>query len=369
MDVPYVSLASLHAAIKQELLDAVARVLDRADFVLGEEVAVFEARFADSVGTRYAVAVHSGTDALELSLRAIGLRDGDEVITAPNSFVTTASAIILADGVPVFADVGADYNIDPERVEAAITSRTRAILPVHLTGRPAEMGALGSLASERGLIVVEDAAQAVFARYRGKPVGDLGHVGCFSLHPLKTLGACGDGGVITTNDEELVAKLRALRNNGQLTRDEASYWHGNSRLDTLQAAMLLVKLDHALNWTEHRRRNAAFYQEALSGLPGIEVPRDQEWEYAVYHTFVVQADQRDRLRAYLRERGVRTTVHYPVPIHLQPVAAPLGYRLGDFPMAEEQARKILSLPVHPDLTEDQLHHVVDSIKEFVGGGK
>jgi dTDP-4-amino-4,6-dideoxygalactose transaminase len=368
LDVPYVSLASLHARIKQEILDAVARVLDRADFILGEEVAAFEARFARSVGTRYAVAVHSGTDALELSLLALGLRDGDEVITAPNSFVTTASAIILAGGAPVFADVGPDYNIDPERVAAAITSRTRAILPVHLTGRPADMDAIVSLAVSRGLVVVEDAAQAVFARYRDKSVGALGHVGCFSLHPLKTLGACGDGGVITTDDEDLVTMVRAMRNNGQRTRDEASYWRGNSRLDTLQAAILLVKLDHALAWTEQRRRNATFYQEALSGLPGIDVPMDREWEYAVYHTFVIQADRRDRLRAYLSERGVRTAVHYPVPIHLQPVAAPLGYRLGDFQMAEEQSTKILSLPVHPDLTVDQLQHVANCIKEFVGGG-
>jgi len=358
----------MHAPIKQQLLDGVSRVLDRADFDMGTEVTAFEERFAGLVGTRYAVAVHSGTDALELTLRAIGLRDGDEVITAPNSPMTTASAIVMAGAVPVFADVGADYNIDPLCVEAVVTPRTRAIVPVHRTGRPAEMDAIGSLAAERGLLVVEVAAEAVFARYRGKAVGGLGNVGCFSLDPLMPLGACGDGSVITTNDEVLVTRLRVLRNNGHSSSHEAAFWRGSSRLDTLQAAMLLVKLDYALNWTEQRRRNAAFLQEALSALPAIQLPRDREWEYAVYHTFVVQADNRDDLRAYLEKRGIGTATPFPIPIHLQRVAAPLGYRIGDFPNAEEQAKRALSLPVHPNLTEDQLRYIVEAIRTFVRNG-
>lgn len=368
LEVPYVALASMHAPLKQELLGSISRVLDRADFVLGTEVTAFEERFAELVGTRYAVAVHSGTDALELTLRSIDLRDGDEVITAPNSSATTASAIVMAGGVPVFADVGPDYNIDPLCVEAAITPRTRVILPVHLTGRPAEMDAITSLAADRGLLVVEGADEAAFARYRGTSVGALGNVGCFNLGPSMPVGACGDGGVITTNDEELVTRLRVLRNDGELISDEVAFWRGSSRLDTLQAAMLLVKLNYAPAWTEQRRRHAAFFQEALSPLPGIQLPGDRDSEYAVYHTFVILADKRDGLRAYLKERGIGTAVPCPIPIHLQRVAGPLGYRVGDFPNAEDQANKALSLPVHPNLTEDQLRHIVEAIRAFVRNG-
>ena len=229
------------------------------------------------------------------------------------------------------------------------------------------MDAISSLAADRGLLVVEGAAQATFARYRGTPVGALGDVGCFSLDPLMPLGACGDGGVITTNNEELVARLWALRGEGQLPSDEAAFWRGSTQLDTLQAAMLLVKLEYAPAWTEQRRRHAAFFQEALSALPGIQVPSERGSEYSVYQTFLVQADKRDSLRAYLTERGIGTASS-SIPIHLQRVAAPLGYRVGDFPRAEEQANKGLSLPVHSNLTEDQLRYIVEAICTFVRNG-
>jgi dTDP-4-amino-4,6-dideoxygalactose transaminase len=365
VEVTYVDLGAQHRTIKRELLAAVEAVLDRGDFILGREVEEFEQRFATLCGTRHAVGVNSGTDALFLALRALVVGPGDEVIVPANSFVASASAVALSGARPVLVDVRPDYNIDPERVEAAITARTRAIVPVHLTGRPAPMDEVTAVAERHGLYVIEDAAQAALARYRDRPVGSLGTVGCFSLHPLKTLNACGDGGVLTTDDDHLAERFRVLRNIGQLTRGEAIVWSGNSRLDTVQAAMLLVKLDHAPEWTERRRANAAFYRQALAGLRGLDTPADQPWEWAVYHTFVVQSDDRDALQQHLAECGIQSGVHYPVPIHLQPAAAELGYRPGDLPETERQAARILSLPVHTQLTVEQLELVTAAVRSFV----
>ncbi|HTW10420.1 MAG TPA: DegT/DnrJ/EryC1/StrS family aminotransferase [Acidimicrobiales bacterium] len=364
LDVPYTAPASLVAPMRQELMVAVSRVIDRGDFVLGEEVSALEQRLAGLVGARFAVAVRSGTDALELSLRALGLRDGDEVITAPNCFVGVAGAIVRAGGVPVFVDVGRDYNIDPGQVEASVTARTRVVLPLHTTGRPADMDAITAIAARFGLLVVEDVAQAALARYRDRAVGGLGDVGCFTFGPSVPLGACGDGGMVVTNDEPLARRVIALRDDSRSTTNEPSFWSGNSRLDTVQAAIILAMLEHAQQWAERRRHNADLYREALGGLPGTEVPHDREWEYSVYDSFVVQVDQRDALRAHLYERGIETFARGAVPLHLQPVALALGYRVGDFPNAESQAKKGLGLPVHPGLSEDQLQHVVDSIGAF-----
>ncbi|MBI4604725.1 MAG: DegT/DnrJ/EryC1/StrS family aminotransferase [Planctomycetes bacterium] len=365
--IPYVNLAKQHAAIKAEVLAAVGEVLDRGRFILGDEVAAFERRFADLCGTRCAVAVNSGTDALILALRALGIGPGHEVITAPNSFVATASAIALAGARPVFADVGDDYNLDPERIEEAITSRTRVVLPVHLTGRPADMTAILQVAARRGLDVVEDCAQAVLAEHRGRRVGSFGRVGCFSLHPLKTLSACGDGGVLTTDDEALAGRLRVLRNLGLPARDDCVEWSGNSRLDSLQAAILLVKLQHLERWTERRRENAAAYRRELGGVDGVRVPGERPHERAVYHTFVIRARRRDDLKRRLAEEGIETAVHYPVPIHLQTAARGLGYGPGSFPAAERQAREILSLPVYPELEPAELERAARSIRRFYGG--
>ena len=364
LTVPYVDLGGLHRGIKAELLAAVETVLERGDFILGREVADFEERFAELCGTRHAVGVNSGTDALILALRALDIGSGHEVIVPANSFVATASAVAIVGARPVFVDVGADYNLDPRLIEAAVTPRTRAIVPVHLTGRPAAMDEIAAVADRNGLQVIEDAAQAVLARYRDRPVGSLGTVGCFSLHPLKTLSACGDGGVLTTDDGELAARVRMLRNVGQRAPGDVVAWSGNSRLDTVQAAMLLVKLAHVEEWTARRRANAALYQAALSGLPGFEVPVDAPAEWAVYHTFVAQSDNRDELRAYLADRGVQSHVHYPLPIHLQPACSELGYARGDLPATERQASRILSLPVHTRLTEDQLEYVAASVRAF-----
>ena len=364
--VPYVDIAGQHVAIKEELLEAIDTVITRGQFILGEEVERFERDFAKLCGVRFAVGLNSGTDALVLALRALGVGDGegDEVITAPNSFVASAGSIGLAGARPVFVDVGEDYNIDPGRIAEAITPSTKAIMPVHLTGRPAAMDEIVEIASECGLLVVEDCAQAVMAEYRGRRAGSLGHVGCFSFHPLKTLNACGDGGVVTTNDEELYEKLRVMRNLGLRTRDECVTWSTNSRLDTLQAAVLLVKLKYLERWTAKRRANAAFYQAELGSLEEVVVPVDALHERAVYHTFVIQAERRDELRAHLKRRGVGTAVHYPVPIHLQPAAAELGNPPGSFPVTEHQVTRVVSLPVYPELQSSQLEQVVGAVHEF-----
>lgn len=365
--IPYVDLGAQHASVRDELLSAVDRVLSHGQFILGDEVEAFEQEFAAYCGTRFAVGVGNGTDAITLSLQALGIGTGDEVITAPNSFVASAAAIALAGAQPVFADVGDDYNLDPERVVAAITPRTRAILPVHLTGRPADMDALLDIAKRRGLHLVEDAAQAVGAEYRDRRTGSFGVAGCFSLHPLKNLSACGDGGVVTTDDETLYHRLRQARNHGLGDRNHCAFWSMNSRLDALQAALLRVKLKYLDGWTEARRANAAYYRSQLQGA--VWVPQDSPDELAVYHTFVIQSEYRDELREFLAARGIATAVHYPVPIHLQEAAADLGYTQGDFPVAEQQADRILSLPIYPELGEEQRRRVVAAIREFMEGDR
>jgi len=366
LKIPYVNLAAQHRPLRDELLAATARVLDHGKFINGPEVAEFEARFARLCQVGQAVGVSSGTDALILALRALGLGPGDEVITSPNTFVSTVSAIALVGARPVLADVGPDYNLDPDRVEAALTPRTRALLPVHLTGRPADMAPLQDLARARGLRIVEDAAQAVLAEYRGRRVGGLGDLGCFSLHPLKTLNACGDGGVVTTDDPDLAERIRLRRNLGLRSREECLVLEGNSRLDTLQAALLLVKLDYVEAWTEARRARAERYRAGLAGLAQVSPPRERPHERAVYHTFVIQAERRDELKAHLAGRGIGSGIHYPVPVHLQPAAAWLGYGPGRFPAAEAQAGRILSLPVYPELSQPDQDLVIDSIWEFYG---
>ena len=362
--VPYVNLALQHQTIKGELLQAMEQVLDHGQFILGPEVRTFEEQFAAYCGTRYAVGVDNGTSALYLVMRALGIGPGDEVITAPNSFLASASSIALTGARPAFVDVRDDYNMDPGLLEAAITPRTRAIIPVHLTGRPADMRPIMETSQRHGLYVIEDCAQAVGARYHGQRVGSFGIAGCFSLHPLKNLNAVGDGGVITTNDPDLCDKLRRARNHGLRNRDECEFWSYNCRLDTLQAAMMLVKMKYLDQWTEARRANAAFYREHLSDV--VQVPEDKPHEYSVYHTFIVQAEQRDELQQYLLDDGIESKVHYPLPIHLQDAARKLGYSPGSFPVTESQTSHILSLPVYPELTEPQLRLVVGSVGGFYG---
>ena len=364
--IAYVNLAQQHQPLKAELMEAVSRVMDHGQFILGEEVETFEKRFAELCGVQYAVGVNSGTDALILALRAVDVQPGDEVITVPNSFVATTACIRLLGARAIFVDVGDDYNIDTTGILAAVSSRTKAILPVHLTGRPCDMAPILALAHERNIAVVEDCAQAVMAEYRNQRVGSFGKIGCFSLHPLKTLNACGDGGVLTTDDPEIYQRLKLMRNLGLESRDHCVMWSHNSRLDTLQAAILLVKMRYLEEWTRRRRENASYYLSELAGIPGLCVPAVKNYENPVYHTFVVQAERREALRPFLESQGIDTNIHYPVPIHLSSAGSELGYAKGSFPKAERQAQKILSLPVYPELEPEHLKHIVSSLRHFYG---
>jgi dTDP-4-amino-4,6-dideoxygalactose transaminase len=364
MKVDYVDIPLQHVGIKDQMMAVLSKVLDDGDFILGDELIEFEKNFAKLCGSRYAVGVGSGTDAIVIALRALGIGRGDEVITVPNGFISMVSAIVSVGAKPVFVDVGRDYNIDPSLIEKAITSQTKAILPVHLTGRPAAMDVIIPMARKHKLFVIEDAAQSVCAAVKGKPVGSWGDIGCFSLHPLKTLNACGDGGVLVTDDPALHKKFTLLRNNGMENRFECVVFSGNSRLDTLQAALLLVKMKLLDQWTEQKRANAVFYRSQLSSLKNIQCPPPDNDLKCVYHTFVIRAQERDRLKDYLESCGVQTKIHYRIPAHLQAAAKDLGYGPGDFPEAEAQANEILSLPVYQGLTREQMMYVADCIKDF-----
>ena len=360
--VPFVSLDRQYHELRDELVAAFDRVGKSGMYIMGPELERFEAEAAAFCGTRHALGVANGSDALFLSLKALGIGPGDEVITCPNSFVASAWVIVAAGARPTFADAGDDYNIDPARIESAITRRTRAIIPVHLTGRPAAMDEINAVAARRGIAVIEDAAQAIGARYKGRRVGALGTVAGFSLHPLKNLGIYGDGGLITANDTALYDRIAMLRNHGLRNRDECALWGYNSRLDPLQAAFASLKLRRLDGWNERCREIARRYREGLQDI--VWVPRDRPDEEPVYHNFIIQHPQRDRLTEHLAQRGVGSRVHYPIPIHLQDCARQLGYKRGDFPNAERQAQTILSLPIYPELSDAEVSYVIEAVRSF-----
>lgn len=361
-NIPYVNLIKQHALLKEEILEAVGRILDKSNFILGDEVSEFENNIAQYCGVKYAVGVNSGTDALFLSLKVFGIGPGDEVITAPNSFLASASVVMAAGAKPVFVDIREDLNINPALIEEKITTCTKAIIPVHLTGKPADMDPIIGLAKKYNLKIIEDAAQAIGAEYHNKRVGSFGDAGCFSLHPLKTLNACGDAGVITTNDGNLYHLLLQMRNIGLKNRDESDIWGYNSRLDTMQAAILNVKLKYLDEWTEARRKNAGYYMSRLKKV--CDTPVEEKNEKSVFHTFVVGVDRRKELIDYLEKNGIGSRIHYPIPIHLQKAAGHLGYKKGDFPVCEKKAERILSLPVYQGLTGDDLEYIVEKITGF-----
>lgn len=364
--MPFVDFRAHVAAHRRELDEAVARVLDSGRFILGPEGEAFERELAAALGAREAVAVGNGTDALHLALRALGVGPGDEVVTTSISAAFTGLAVLQAGARLVFVDVDPrTLNLDPEAVARAVTPRTKALLPVHLYGHPAEMGPILALAREKGLAVLEDACQAHGARYDGRPVGTLAGergIGALSFYPTKNLGALGDGGAILLNDPLLAARLRQLRNGGQSDRYRHEVAGVNSRLDELQAALLRVGLRHLAAWTERRRALAAFYQQELEGS-GVEPLGEQPYARAVFHLFVVRHPRRDALMATLRERGIGTLIHYPIPLHLQPAFAPLGGRPGDLPVAEKASAEILSLPLYPELTDEQARAVVEAVRD------
>ncbi|HYR89131.1 MAG TPA: DegT/DnrJ/EryC1/StrS family aminotransferase [Terriglobia bacterium] len=360
--LPYTGLPAQAAEIKQDLLRAFERVLDSGHYISGSHVKAFEERFAAFCGTRFAVGVGNGTCALHLIWRVLGVGPGDEVITVSHSFVATASSIAMTGARPVFVDIGPDLNIDPECIEAAITPRTRGIVPVHLAGRPAHMVEINKLAEKHGLFVLEDAAQAAGASLAGRRVGSWGSAAGFSLHPLKNLFAYGDGGVITTSDDVLYSKLLMARNHGLRNREQCDFWSPNSRLDELQAAMLLVHFDHLHRWTEQKRALALRYNDLLR--PYVTVPEEGPGEYCVYQTYVIQADKRDDLQKFLNENGVEALVHYRTPIHVQPAAKDLGYTSRDLPHTLRACERIMSLPLFPGMTHQQQDLAVDLIRTF-----
>jgi dTDP-4-amino-4,6-dideoxygalactose transaminase len=361
--VPYVALSRRVKRVKHELLAAVERVLDHGQYILGPEVQEFETRFARYCGTRYAVGVSDGTAALILTLRGLGVGPGDEIITAPNSFVASASCAALLGATPQFVDVHRDdMTMDPDRLEAAITPRTKAIIPVHLTGCPADLEPLLKIAERHGVAVVEDAAQSVGSTYHGRPMGSFGMAGCFSLHPLKNLHAIGDAGVITTSDERLYRWLVKARNHGLRTRDEVEFWSTNSRLDTLHAAILNVMLDHLDEWIAERRAIAARFAAALQDV--VEVPREPPGRLHTYQTFMIKAERRPALLEHLKQRGVDAKVHYPAPITQQPAARSLGRKSGECPATEWLAERIVSLPLYAEMTEEEQAAVIDGVRSF-----
>lgn len=365
--IPLVDLKAQYAAIKPEIQAAIGEVLDSAQFINGPAVADFERRFADFCGAGFAVGVGNGTDALTLALKALGVGDGDEVITAANTFIATAEAIVAVGAAPVFVDVDPlHFNMTPEGFSAAITPRTKAVIPVHLYGQTAPIAEIVDIAKRRSIKVVEDAAQAHGAEYKGRRAGSWGDAATFSFYPAKNLGAYGDAGAIVTNSEEVAARARMLRDHGRTDKYLHEYIGVNSRLDTLQAAVLGVKLAHMEEWNEARRAIAAKYDAALSEFGWLTLPAEIAGGRHIYHLYVIQCERREELRRYLSDNGVGVGIHYPVPLQMQPAFRSLGYGAGDFPVAERLADSILSIPMYPEMTAAQQQRIVETIGAFGG---
>lgn len=365
MQIKFVDLGAQDAHIRDSLAGAMIRVLDQGDYILGEDVGAFEEEFARFCGTRYAVGVSSGLAALELILRAHDIGPGDEVIVPSFTFTGTAAAVSLVGATPVFAEVDQTYTLSAPSVEAAITPRTKAVIAVHLYGRPANMDSLRAVTDRAGVKLFEDAAQAHGATYRGRRVGQLADAAGFSFYPSKNLGANGDAGAVTTNDPDVAERIRALRNCGQVEKNVHSLTPCNHRLDTVQAAALRIRLAQLETWNEARRRVAGWYRSALEGLPVALPPDDDDDTQQVWHLFVVRAEDRDTLRDRLAELGVPTGVHYPIPVHLQPFYKGLRHAPGDFPSAEEFSSTVLSLPMHPTLDQAAVQYVADALRNLL----
>jgi len=355
--ISLVDLKAQYRHIKPEIDSAVLKVLESGQFVSGDETEALESEFAAYSGARYGIAVNSGTSSLHLALLAAGVGPGDEVITTPFTFVATAAAIRYTGATPCFVDIDPDsYTLNVQQLESAITKKTKAILPVHLYGQPANMDPITQLAKHHHLTVIEDAAQAHGAEYNQRRVGSIGYLGCFSFYPSKNLGAYGEGGIVVTNNADLAKKLRLLRNWGEERRYEHSLKGYNYRMDEMQAAILRVKLRYLDSWTEKRRHHAASYDRLLSGSD-VTIPRAMSYARHVYHVYAIRTRQRDALRQSLLENGIQTGIHYPIPVHLQPAHADLGYGVGSFPVAESAAAEILSLPIYAELEKEQIEDV------------
>jgi dTDP-4-amino-4,6-dideoxygalactose transaminase len=365
MNIPFLDLKKQYQAIKHEVNPAIQEILDNASFVLGKSVSNFEAQFALAHTVKHCVCVSSGTAGNHLVLWALGLKTGDEVIVPANTFVATAWGATLCGAKPVFVDCDpVSYNIDPGKVDAAITPRTKAIVAVHLYGQPADMDALSAIARARNIFLVEDCAQSHLAEYKGRKTGGLGVAASFSFYPGKNLGAYGEGGAVTTNDDQLDTKFRMLRDHGTLQKYDHEVFAHNYRMEGIQGAVLGVKIKYLQEWTDQRRRVAARYNKLLKGVADIVLPKEMEYAKHVYHLFVIQTTRRNDLQKYLTEKGVGTGLHYPIPLHLQKCFAGMGYKKGDFPVSERLSDRGLSLPMFAELTDNQIEYVADSIRDF-----
>jgi dTDP-4-amino-4,6-dideoxygalactose transaminase len=363
--IPFVDLKAQYFSIKDEIDTAVLKVLDSTQFILGDEVATFEKEFATYCGSNHGIAVNTGTSALHLALLAAGIGPGDEVITTPFTFVATVAAIYYTGAKPVFVDIDpVSYTIDVKQIEKAITERTKAILPVHLYGQPADMDPILEIARRYGLTVIEDAAQAHRAEYKGRRAGSIGDMGCFSFYPGKNLGAYGEGGMVVTNNPEYAHTMRMLRDWGQERRYHHVLKGYNYRMDGIQGAILRVKLRYLDQWTEARRSHAAQYDGLLANT-GLKTPVVMPYSHHVYHIYALRSHQRDSLQQMLHEWGIQTGIHYPIPVHLQVAYSELGYKSGDFPHSELAAREVFSLPMYAELTTAQIHTVVEGLQSVL----
>ena len=362
-EISYALLDRQYLSEKEELFEIFKKTVSSGQFILGEVVEDLERQIAQFCGVKYCITVNSGTDALFLGMCAAGIGAGDEVITPPNSFVASTATLVHLGAKPVFVDVGEDQNIDPSLIEEKITDKTKAIMPVHLTGRIAAMDEIRVIAARHNLLIIEDAAQSFGSKYHGDCSGSLGDIGCFSAHPLKAFNACGDAGFITTDNDGISERLRVLRNHGMIDRNTVQNWGWVSRMDGIQAAILRMRLGKIESYLEKRRKNVSLLRRILN-QDFVFIPECREHEYNTFQTFVIQVDARDELQNHLRDRGVQSAVHYPIPIHLQPAAKSLGYKVGDMPMVESQAKRILSIPVSQFLSDDEIIYISDQINEF-----
>ncbi|MBN2431682.1 MAG: DegT/DnrJ/EryC1/StrS family aminotransferase [Acidobacteria bacterium] len=365
MNVPFLDLSRQNTEIRERALAIFADIMERSSFIGGPYVKEFEESFAAFCQVPHAIAVNSGTDALRLAIQACGLEPGDEIITTPFTFIATSEAISQNQGVIRFADVHPDTcTLDPAALAAAISPRTRGLIPVHLYGNPCHMREIMAIADKHGLWVVEDACQAHGAAYDGSPVGSIGTAGTFSFYPTKNMGAFGEGGLVTTPREDILHKVLALRNHGQSARYSHDFEGFNARMDAVQAGVLHEKLKRLPDWNEQRRQMAVLYRQELAGIGDLEFFATTPGATHVYHLFTVRTRQRDQLREYLTGQGIGSAVHYPVPLHLQPAYRPLGYGPGDFPVAEEYARTVLSLPLYQGIREEEVRTVIHTIQAF-----
>ena len=363
MKISYVNLNLQWKNERKKLLKIIEKTLENEDWVGGKSISLFEKKIAKLCNTKHAVALNSGTDALTISMHLLGVKRGDEVITIPNSFIASAAAIIHLGAKPVFVDVLPDQNMDPDKLEKAITKKTKAIMPVHLTGRMSKMDEIIIIANKYGIPIIEDAAQSIGSKYANKPSGSYGKIGCFSAHPLKNLNAIGDSGYLTTNDKKIYEKVIELRSHGMVNRDKVKSFGYVSRMDSINASVLNFRLDNLKNVIQKRRSNFKLYQKYLD-KKNVFFPEEQRDQFNSYHTFVIQVKERNKLKEYLKSHKIQTAIHYPIPIHLQPAAKFLSYKRNSFKNAEDQAKRILTLPINQYLKEIEIKYISSKINLF-----